>query len=35
MRCELQAGAGGSTFDHPGKAGGRKWGAALADENER
>jgi hypothetical protein len=33
MRLELKAGAGGGTLDHPGKAGGRERGSALADED--
>ena len=34
MCLELEAGAGGGALDHPGKAGGREWGAALAHEDE-
>jgi hypothetical protein len=34
MRLELEARAGGGTLDHPCKAGGREWEAALADENK-
>jgi hypothetical protein len=30
MCLELEAGAGGGALDHPGKAGGRESGAALA-----
>jgi hypothetical protein len=33
MRLELQARTGGGTLDHPGKAGGRERGTALADED--
>ena len=34
MCLELEAGAGGGALDHPGKAGGRERGSALADEDE-
>jgi hypothetical protein len=34
MRLQLEAGTGGSTLDHPGKAGRRERGAPLADEHE-
>jgi hypothetical protein len=31
---EFEAGGSGDALDHPGKAGGRESGAALADEDE-
>jgi hypothetical protein len=34
MRLQLTARGDGNAFDHPGKAGGREWRAALADEGE-
>jgi hypothetical protein len=34
MRLQFEARGDGSAFDHPGKAGGREWRAALADEDE-
>jgi hypothetical protein len=35
MRLEIEAGGSGAPLDHPGKAGGRERGTALADEHER
>ena len=34
MCLQLKARGDGNAFDHPGKAGGREWRAAFADENE-
>jgi hypothetical protein len=34
VRLELEARGDGRPLDHPGKAGGREWRAAFADEDE-